>query len=303
MTTTRTPAENLQHVITHWDHLRELLDTAGPGDTWPPQRPGTAYLAALDRQDSIEQQFAAAIAHALHHPQRLVTVRHHTGQLYYQCAHCEHVGDGHAHPVRADRDHDRPGESPAPIRLHVADACRAIEIALCSLADSIAVRDAVDGADWHGRDRAQRTAPTAARWLLDQLGDGKPCCPVHDTDRARIAEYAREAAARIDRVLGTQSTTAVLPMACPWCKGPLTAQLEAGTVMSVACTTGLIDCNAPVPFDIDRRARVWSSAVQLAALQRAVDTAARARADAERRAGRAEARRAQRAAAKARDAA
>ncbi|GGX02080.1 hypothetical protein GCM10010353_17170 [Streptomyces chryseus] len=186
-----------------------------------------------------------------------------------------------------------------PIRLHVADACRAIEVALCALADSIAARDAIDPADWHGRTRAQRTAPAAARWLLARLGDGASCCPTHDTDRARIAQYARTAADRLDRVLGTGRTSAILPgKPCPWCGGDLVIHTESGTVMSVTCATGLIDCAAPIPFDVDRRARVWSTVEQLAALQRAIDAAERKRSEEEERAQRAEARRLQRAAAR-----
>ncbi|MEV6102648.1 hypothetical protein [Nocardia sp. NPDC051981] len=299
----RTAADDLQHVISHWDHLRDALDTTGPGTTWPPARPGVEYLRVVDDQDTAEQQLAAALAHALSHPQRLITTQHHTGQLYYQCVFCEHVGEGQAHPVREDRDPEQLGERPAPVRLHVADACRAIEISLCTLADSIAARDATDPADWYHADREQRTAPAAARWLLTQLGDG-PCCPTHDTDRARITEYAREAAARIDRVLGIGQTSAVLPgMPCPWCGGDLVMHSEAGTVTSVTCATGLVDCNAPAPFDVDRRARVWSSVEQLAALRRALDAAEQRMAEAERRARRAEDRRRQRAAAKERAAA
>lgn len=304
---TRTTADNLQHILDHWDHLRAALDTAGPGGAWPPARPGAEYLRTLDDQDaaewSAEQQLAAAIAHAIDHPQRLITTRHHTGQLYYRCAFCEHVGEGLPHPVREDRDPAQLGERPVPLRLHIVDACRAIEIALCSLADSIGARDAADPADWHHADRAQRTAPTAARWLLDQLGDG-PCCPTHDADRDRIAKYAGEAAARLDRALGIGYTSAALPgLPCPWCGGDLVMHSEAGTVMSVTCATGLIDCSAPVPYDIDRRARVWSTVEQLAALHRALDAAERARAEAERRAQRAEDRRRQRATARDRAAA
>ncbi|WP_328721761.1 hypothetical protein OHT52_21220 [Streptomyces sp. NBC_00247] len=302
----RTAAEDLQHILDHWEHLRDALDTDGPGTAWPPSQPGAAYLRALDVQDaaevSAEQSLAAAVAHALHHPQQLVTVRHASGQLYYQCAHCEHVGEGLAHPVRADRDPAQLGERPVPIRLHVADACRAIEIGLCSLADSIAERDASDPVDWHRGDRALRTAPVAAGWLLGRVGAG-PCCPTHYAEQERIAEFAREAARRLDRVLGIGYSSAVLPMPCPWCAGDLVMHMEAGTVTAVTCATGLIDCAAPVPFDIDRRARVWSSVEQLAALQRALDAAERARAEEERRARRTEDRRRQRAAARDRAAA
>lgn len=304
----RTTAENLQHVLDYWDHLRALLDTDGPAPTWPPQRPGAEYLHALDDQDAAEvsaaQQLAAALAHALSHPQQLVTVRHESGQLYYQCAHCEHVGEGQAHPIREDRDPAQLGDRPVPIRLHVADACRAIEIALCGLADSIATRDAIDPADWHHIDRAQRTAPAAAGWLLARYGTGPAVSASHRAERVRIDGYAREAAARLDRVLGTGREAAPMPgRPCPWCGGELVLHTEAGTVVSVTCSTGLVDCNAPVRFDIERRARVWSTPEQLAGLQRALDAAEARRAEAERRAKRTEARRLQRAAAKERAAA
>ncbi|NDZ63588.1 hypothetical protein [Streptomyces cyaneofuscatus] len=301
-TTARTPAENLQHVINHWDHLRDALDTNdGPSTTWPPNRPGAEYLRALDDQDAaevtVEQSLVAALAHALDHPQELVTVRHPSGQLYYRCAHCDHVGEGLPHPVREDRDPAQLGERPVPLRLHVVDACRAIEVALCTLADTLADRTAT-GRDWYGTDPADRTVPRAARWLLGRLGAG-PCCPTHYAEQATIAEYARTAAERIDRVLGTGRTARVLPgMPCPWCKGDLIIHTEAGTVLSVTCATGLIDCAAPVPFNIDQRARVWSTPEQLAALQRAVDAAERARAGEEEREKRTDARRRQRAAAR-----
>lgn len=304
--TARTAAENLQHIVNHWDHLRESLDTAGPGGTWPPARPGAEYLRRLDEADTAEQQLAAALAHALDHPQRLVTVRHHTGQLYYACAFCHHVGEGQAHPVREDRGPQQLGEHPAPIRLHIADACRAIEAALVGLADDIASRDALTPdwrpADWHrGGEREPRDAPTAARWLLARLGDDAPCCQAHAAERARISQYAREAANRLDRVLGIGHTSAPMPLPCPWCSGLLVAHMEAGTVMSVTCSTGLVDCAAPVPFDIDRRARIWSSAEQLAGLHRALDAAEKKQAEAEQRARRTEARRRQREASRSRE--
>lgn len=296
--TARTASENLQHVLDHWDHLRELIDTVGPGaagGTWPPDRPGSEYLRRLDEQDTAEQQFAAALAHAIDHPQRLVTTRHHTGQLYYRCAFCEHVGEGLPHPVREDRGGSQLGEHPTPIRLHVVDACRAIEIALCHLADDIASRDALDSADWHHGVREDRTAPTAAGWLLARLTAAPgPCCPAHDAERDRIGRYAADAADRIDRVLGTGRRAVTLPMPCPWCAGDLVMHSEAGTVLSVTCSTGLIDCNAPVPFVVDQRARVWSTTQQLAALQTALSAAEARQAEAERRARRTEDRRRQR---------
>ncbi|MFE0651368.1 hypothetical protein ACFVZH_22545 [Streptomyces sp. NPDC059534] len=295
----RTATQDLQHVINNWDHLRELLDTHGPA-TWPPARPGIEYLRALDEQDAAAtagyRTLAEAIAHTLHHPQELRTTRHPSGQLYYACAHCEHVGEGHTHPIREDRDPAQLGDRPVPVRLHVADACRAIEIALVTLATNLANLDAVDPSDWYGQDPTRKTVPTAARWLLGRLTPDTPA-----TETARIASYAREAAARLDRVLGTGRASAPLPgKPCPWCGGVLMVHTEAATLVSITCSTGLVDCDAPVPFVVDERARVWSTPVQLAALQRALDVAAKARAEAEWRAYRAAARRAQRAAARGR---
>ncbi|AAR29709.1 hypothetical protein VWBp19 [Streptomyces phage VWB] len=206
--------------------------------------------------------------------------------------------------MREDRDPAQLGDRPVPIRLHVADACRAIEVALCSLADSLGIPDALDYADWYGRDREQRTAPTAARWLLARYGTGPAVSALHKAERLRIDGYAREAAARLDRVLGTGRAASPMPgRPCPWCGGELVLHTEAGTVVSVTCSTGLVDCNAPVRFDVERRARVWSTPEQLAGLQRALDAAEASRAEAEQRAKRAAARRLQRAAAKDRAAA
>ncbi|MEU0992334.1 hypothetical protein [Streptomyces sp. NPDC005953] len=298
-TTTRTAAQSLQHIIDHWDDLTASVDTSAPAP-WPPARSSAEYLRHLDDQDAAEataeRSLAEAIAHALHHPQRLVTARHPSGQLYYQCAFCTHVGEGHTHPVREDRAAEQLATHPTPIRLHVSDAARAITLALCGLADQIAARDATDPNDWY-QTPDNRTTPTAARWLLSRLGT-TPCCPTHDTDCARITTYAHEAANRLDRVLGTGHTTTPLPLPCPWCTGTLWAHLEAGTITHVTCRTGLIDCTAPAAFDIDLRARIWSTDAQLAQLQKAIEAAERKRALVEQRARRTEARRQQRAAAK-----
>ncbi|MEU0991100.1 hypothetical protein [Streptomyces sp. NPDC005953] len=325
---TRTAAEDLQHVLDHWEHLRDLLDTAEPG-AWPPDRSSVEYLRDLDGQDAAhvahERSAADVLAHALHHPQRLVTTRHHTGQLYYACEHCTHVGDGRTHPVRPDRAPEQLGEHPLPIRLHIADACRTIELALCGLADAIATRDATDPvaarwladpvpdvehaqvagyalypATWAHTISERRTAPGAARWLLARLHHLDDT-PSPDGEHARIARYAREAAGRIDRLLGLGRTVVVMHgMPCPWCGGDLVMTVESGIVSRVTCATGLIDCAAPVAFDVDLRARVWSRVEQLAALQKALEAAERKKAAQEQRVRRAEARRLQRAAAKAR---
>ncbi|MEU3289926.1 hypothetical protein [Streptomyces longwoodensis] len=294
----RTTRDDLQTIVDHWDHLRALLDTSqAPADTWPPSVSTAEYLRALDDQDAAEvsatRQIAAALAHALAHPQQLVTEHDENGRPRYRCAHCEYTGEGTTHPVREDRHPEQLGERPVPIRLHVADACRAIDIALCTLADQLAARDAVDPADWYGRDRALRTAPNAARWLMGRLRDGS-CCPTHDGEQRQIARYAREAADRLDRVVGLRRSSAVLGAPCPWCGGELVAHLDGDAIERVTCATGLVDCAAPAPFDVDQRVRVWSTPEELAGLQREIDAAARRR-------RRAEARARQRAAARARD--
>ncbi|GGQ81130.1 hypothetical protein [Streptomyces flaveolus] len=294
----RTARDDLQTIVDHWQHLRALIDTTQTVDTWPPNPSSSHadYLAALDDQDaaevSAEQQLAAALAHALDHPQQLVTRHDEHGRPQYRCAHCDHTGEGIPHPAREDRDPMQLGERPVPIRLHVADASRAIEIALCSLADTLAARDALDPADWHARDRAERTAPNAAKWLQGRLSD-EPCCTVHDAEQQQIARYAREAADRLDRVVGLRRSTAVLGMPCPWCGGELVADLDGDVIERVMCGTGLVDCSAPAPFDISLRARVWSTPEQLVALQREIHEAAHRR-------KRADARARQRAAARAR---
>ncbi|MFF9088621.1 hypothetical protein ACF1BE_19755 [Streptomyces sp. NPDC014991] len=285
----RSTRDDLQAIVDHWDHLRALLDTRQTTDgTWPPTTGYGQYMRALEEHDAAEvaaeRSLAEAIAHAVHHPQRLVTRHDEHGRPQYVCQHCDHTGEGIPHPVREERNPEQLGERPVPLRLHVADASRAIEIALCALADELAARDALDPADWYGRDRAQRTAPAAARWLMSRLRT-ESCCPTHDAEQDRIARYAREAADRLDRVVGLRRAAAVLPgMPCPWCGGDLVAHTEAGVIVRITCGTGLVDCTAPVPFDVDQRARVWSTPEQLAVLRRALGDAARRRKRAEARA-------------------
>ncbi|MEV8124086.1 hypothetical protein AB0P07_08225 [Streptomyces sp. NPDC085944] len=286
-TRTRPALDDLQTIVDHWQHLRALIDTTQTVDTWPPTTNTADYLRALDDQDAAEvtvaQQIAAALAHAADHPQQLVTHHDEHGRPQYRCAHCDHTGEGLPHGVREDRDPQQLGERPVPIRLHVADASRAIEVALCTLADRIAVRDAYDPADWHGRDRAERTAPNAAKWLIGRLRD-EPCCPTHDAEQQQIARHAREAADRLDRVVGLRRSSAVLGMPCPGCGGDLVAHTDGGAIERVTCSTGLVDCSASARFDVTMRARVWSSPEELADLQRQVQEAARRRRKSEARA-------------------
>lgn len=318
---TRTAAEDLQTVIDHWDHLRSLVDSSTP-DVWPPLRPGAEYLRALDEHDAAE-----VAAQQLTHGQQLVTTRHPNGTITYECAHCDRVGEGDEHPLRLDRAAEQLGERPVPLRLHVVDACRAVEIALCTLADEIAgdvQRDvirpprkpnpkdphacelaglaAADDADplrWRYNVTDRRTAIHAADWLMDRLtGALGPCLPIHDGHRERITLYAREAARRIERVIGSDRRSVKLPRPCPWCGGELMMHTAPDALPVVSCATGLVDCSAPVPFHVDERRREWSEPEDLAALQVALDAAEARRAEEERRAKRTEDRRRQRAAAK-----
>jgi len=317
----RTTVEDLQTVLDHWNHLRSLIDS-NSGDVWPPRRPGAEYLSALDEHDAAE-----VAAQQLTHAQQLITTRHPNGTINYECAHCDRVGEGDGHPLRLDRAVEQLGERPAPLRLHVVDACRAVEVALCALADEIAAdiqrdsikplrratpgdtlglelvrlaaRDHADPQRWHYNLTERRTAMHAAKWLLARLGgEPGPCEPIHDGHRERITLYAREAARRIERVIGSDRRSVELPRPCPWCGGPLMMHTAPDADPVVSCATGLIDCRAPVPFHVDERRREWSTPEQLAALQVALDAAERRLVEEERRAKRAEARRRQRSAAK-----
>ncbi|SDL33467.1 hypothetical protein [Streptomyces indicus] len=272
----RIAADDLRVVLDHWQHMRDLIDTARP-------RTGAEYLRALDAHDAAE----AALDRAAAAPER------------------EHL-------VLA--------EQPAPLRLHVVDACRAVEVTLCSLADEIAaevqrspitpprravagdaaaldlellaMRDAADERRWRYNLSEQRTAPRAAEWLLARLHDeAGPFLPLDEAQRARIGRIAREAARRIERTVGIEQRRAY-PMddrPCPWCGATLTMHRGGSDADAVTCENGY-DCGAPVPVVEGRR--TWAAPHELVALEQAL-------AAAEQRRKRAEARRRQRAAARA----
>ena len=326
-TARRTPAADLKIVIDHWGDMRDLVDTSTPG-TWPPAMGRSEYLRSLDEHDVDE------VALALQHAQHLVTRVDEHGRPQYECLHCDYVGEGRAHTPRADRDGLGLGERPVPLRLHVVDACRAVEAALCSLADeiaaevqlaplapmpavkhsgystlreaqiaaadrdrrnSLAAADAASPARWSFT-MGDRGAVHAAEWLLARLnGDAVHCKPISSLHRARIAFVAREAARRIERTIGGVGDRYTVPMddrPCPYCGGELTLPRGGGLDDVVVCAGP--DCTAPVGLDGGRR--TWSRPEQLAALQAALDAAARRR-------KRAEARARQRAAARSRTAA
>ncbi|MGW1587296.1 hypothetical protein [Streptomyces sp. NPDC002386] len=316
-TARRTPAADLQIVLDHWTDMRAMLDTATP----PVDH--ADYLRRLDDHDRHE----AAVA--VQHVQHLVTRYDEDGRPQYECLHCDYVGDGRAHIPRADRDALVLGERPVPLRMHVVDACRSVEVALCALADEIAadvqlaplaplrpvkhagyatLREAQVAADDRERratlaaldaaigDRwsyaGGRTAVHAAAWLLARVeGDTRNCRPLTGMHRARIALVAREAARRIERTIGGvgDRQSATIDRPCPYCGDELTLHRGGGLDDVVVCRGP--GCEAPVGL-VDGR-RTWSTPERLAALQRDLDAA-------ERRRKRAEARARQRAGARAR---
>jgi hypothetical protein len=296
----RTALDNLQIVLDHWTHMRALIDTSQSVD--PSSR--ADYLRRLDDHDRDET------AELLQHAQQLVTRIDEHGRVQYECARCDYVGEGRAHLPRGDRDAVVLGERPVPLRLHVVDACRAVEVALCSLADQVAAevqrdtvkplrkpipgdpvglqlamlaaRDESDPARWRFN-LGERSAPRAAEWLAARMrGDDGPCMPLRDSHRAQIALVAREAARRIERTIGgtVDRYTVAMERPCPWCAETLTFHNGGGEDDTVTCSGP--NCEAPVGLIHGRR--TWSTAEQLAALQRELDAAARRRKRADARA-------------------
>ncbi|MFE9624268.1 hypothetical protein [Streptomyces sp. NPDC006527] len=295
---TRTALDDLQIVVDHWTHMRALVDTTQTADTWPPAMGRAEYMRALDDHDRDET------AELLQHAQQLVTRIDEHGRVQYECARCDYVGEGRAHLPRGDRDPHKLGERPVPLRLHVVDACRAVETALCSLADQVAAdiqrdtvkalrrsipgdpvglqlamlaaRDEADPARWHYT-MGERSAVRAAEWLLGRLrGDEGPCMPLLEHHRAQIALVAREAARRIERTIGGVGERHAVVMdgrPCPYCGDELTLHRGGGLDDVVVCAGP--DCSAPVGLKGGRR--TWSTPEQLARLQHELDEAARRR--------------------------
>ncbi|WP_405991077.1 hypothetical protein [Streptomyces sp. NBC_00986] len=300
----RTALDDLQVVVDHWTHLRALIDTSQTSDTWPPAMGKAEYLRSLDEHDRDET------ALLLQHAQHLVTKTDEHGRPRYECLHCDYVGEGRSHLPRPDRQPEQLGERPVPLRLHIVDACRAVEVALCSIADQVAAeiqrdtveplrraipgdpvglalgmlaaRDGADPARWHFT-MGERSAVRAAEWLLGRLrGDEGPCLPLRDHHRAAIGLVARGAARRIERTIGgTVDRYAVtMDQPCPYCGSDLTMHAGGGEDDIVSCAGP--DCMAPVGLDSARR--TWSTAAQLATLQRELGEAVRRRKRADDRA-------------------
>ncbi|MFF1416538.1 hypothetical protein [Streptomyces sp. NPDC058280] len=286
---TTTADQHLQYLITTWPQLAELLTTRS-ADTWPPTSTAE-YTKRLDEHDAAE---VAAGRHA----QQLVTIRHETGQLYYACTGCDHVGDGHQHPVRADRGDTGLGDRPVPLRLHVLDTMRAVTIAVTTVADQVAAEvqrapitsnrpssldprtmdierlaalDARDPARWRHNRAADKSPVAAARWLLARLvGEAGPCTPLTIRHREQIANVAAEAARRIARALGSERRRDTMPRPCPWSGGVLTLHHGGIEPELVTCEHGH-DCGAPVPVVDGRRTWTGHELVELEAALAAGD--------------------------------
>lgn len=311
----RTAADDLRVVITHWTHMRALVDTSQAPDTWPPTMGGHTRAHELDKTRD-------DVARAIEHAQHLITRHDEHGRVQYECVHCDYVGEGGPHIARTDREPGQLGERPVPLRLHVVDACLAVEAALCAMADEIAaevqpapVPSAIARRADYATDRAAtvaaadrarrneiaaadaasphrwsftmrgRTAVHAAEWLLARLDEPGYCKPITNLHRASIAVVARGAARRIERTIGgvdARYSAVMDDRPCPWCEGELTLHRGGGEPDIVTCDTGA-GCVAPVPLDGGRR--TWSAPEQLARLQVALDKAAhrRKRADARAR--------------------
>lgn len=284
---TTTTITSLTTVIDQWPALRALLTTRTTS-TWPPADP----TSPEPDDESLDEG----------HAQTLVTTRHESGQLYYACAHCEHVGEAHDHPVRPDREADQLGDRPEPFRLHVLDTIHSIETALCTLADELAAdiqrtayassrpsrldpmqmlierlaaHDARDPARWR-YNRANRTAPAAAQWLRARAHDEPgPCTPLTDTHRDTLARIAAGAAHRIERVLGAERRHDRLPRPCPWCAATLTLHHGGDEPEYVTCANGH-DCHAAVGQVVEGH-RTWATPTELVSLRLALTAAERRR--------------------------
>ncbi|SFK74222.1 hypothetical protein [Streptomyces pini] len=220
----------------------------------------------------------------------------------------------HSEQQPADREHPTLAETPAPVRLHIVDASRAIEAALCHLADEIAAeiqrsplapprtapvgddvldhldtlaeQDAADSRRWrytNAGGRGERTAVRAAEWLRARLhGEAGPFAPLDEAQRRRIARVARGARERIERTIGADRRTVTMPedRPCPWCGGELRMACGGSDAPVVTCRNGW-DCGAPVP--VRDGCRRWAAPHELAALRRALDEAERRRRERDRK--------------------
>lgn len=103
----------------------------------------------------------------------------------------------------------------------------------------------------------------AACWIEDRLTQTEPT-ELHGVVRGVLREHAEQVATdahrAMQRALGRDGRTTVLPAPCPWCHGELTARTTSGDPMAavVTCGTGPT-CTAPAPYDGEAR-RTWRGA-------------------------------------------
>ena len=255
MTTYRTATEHLTTVATLWPYLQEALGTPNTV-SWPPAglRDYLQRLDHLDREDT----------EGLHY-QRLIHTRHATGQPWYECVDCTHVGDGRGHPVRPDRDPAQLGDRPSVMAAAVADTMRIVTRVLVGLADRVAEsvqRRPMAGApaDWRARgwspeerDRRDELArqdaadvrrrrrpacPTghpAALWLRARVqGAPGPFGPLDVAHRREIERAGAGAAGRIERTLDIGDQSGAISRPCR-CGGTITVHSGATTEAYARC--------------------------------------------------------------------
>jgi hypothetical protein len=156
-----------------------------------------------------------------------------------------------------------PADGNAPVRLHVLDTLRTVEVALLTLADQVAsdvqrpaaaqvrsagandpiglrlstaaLADQADPSRWHYRSHPTRTAPLAAVWLQMRLtGVSGPFRPIGDLRRERIAAVAQTAAERVSHALGLARRVQPLGQSCA-CGGGLELHGGDGRPPEVKC--------------------------------------------------------------------
>ncbi|MBL1100119.1 hypothetical protein [Streptomyces coffeae] len=242
-------AQHLQTVINRWSDLTDAL-TARQQTTWPPRMGIQQLVAELDHDEHT-------------HTQRIVTRRLGDGRTTYECASCDHVGDGLTHPTRPDRDQPGPGASPAPISVDVLDVMREVEAELVHCADVIAsqiqrpaMARAPRGAGWTAEEIARRnqlaaqdaadprrwrypgarSAVYAAAWLLARLeGVSGPFLPLGPLHAVRITAVAAQAAARVETALRIARQAVAVDWPCPACRGVLEVHGGDGQPPAVQC--------------------------------------------------------------------
>ncbi|WP_063735598.1 hypothetical protein [Streptomyces sp. RTd22] len=241
--------QHLQTIIDRWSDLTDAL-AARQQATWPPTMGVARLVADLDAEEHT-------------HIQRIVTRRDEHGRPAYECASCDHVGDGRGHPTRPDRDQPGPGTSPAPISIDVLDVMREVEAELVHLADvtaaeiqrptmsraprgaawtpaeiarrdQLAAQDAADPRRW--RYPGTRSAVYAAAWLAARIeGRSGPFLPLGPTRTARIATVAAAAADRVETALRIARRATAVEWPCPVCRGLLEVHGGDGEPPVVKC--------------------------------------------------------------------